>query len=79
MLTNLYVKTVVALEQFRKDERGVTAIEYALVAVAIAGIVAAVFIAGDGADGAGSLKAALEGAFENISEQIDSVSADTSE
>ena len=76
MLTNLYVKSVVALEQFRKDERGVTAIEYAVVAVAIAGIVAAVFVAGEGDAAGGTLREALENAFKNISKQISSVSAE---
>ena len=66
MLTNLYVKTVVALEQFRKDERGVTAIEYAVIAVAVAGIVAAVF----STTGDNTLRGALEAAFENLTELL---------
>ncbi|EFP97690.1 Flp family type IVb pilin [Vibrio caribbeanicus] len=39
MLTNLYVKTSVFLSQFKNDERGVTAIEYGLIAVAMAVLV----------------------------------------
>ncbi|CUB02743.1 Flp family type IVb pilin [Marinomonas fungiae] len=39
MLTKLFVK----MQAFMADRKGVTAIEYAIVAVAIAGIAAAVF------------------------------------
>ena len=41
MITKLYVKTSLFLSQFKNDERGVTAIEYGLIAVAMAGLVAA--------------------------------------
>ncbi len=43
MLTKLFVNAQLALEKFKKDERGVTAIEYAIIAVAISGIVFTVF------------------------------------
>lgn len=43
MLTKLYVKASVALRSFAEDRQGVTAIEYAVVAVAIAGIAFTVF------------------------------------
>ncbi|AMO55922.1 hypothetical protein GZ77_07545 [Endozoicomonas montiporae] len=66
MLTKLYVKSAVALDQLRKDERGVTAIEYAIVAVAIAGVVAAVFTS----DSSSGLKTALDAAFTNITNAI---------
>lgn len=46
----------------KKDQRGVTAIEYALVAVAITGVVAAVF----GSDATGGLGAALKGAITKV-------------
>ncbi|MEZ9564318.1 Flp family type IVb pilin [Vibrio artabrorum] len=36
MITKLYVKTSVFLSQFKNDERGVTAIEYGLIGVAMA-------------------------------------------
>ncbi|PTP77954.1 Flp family type IVb pilin [Vibrio splendidus] len=39
MITKLYVKTSMFLSQFKNDERGVTAIEYGLIAVAMAVLV----------------------------------------
>ncbi|NOH33004.1 Flp family type IVb pilin [Vibrio chagasii] len=36
MITKLYVKTTMFLSQFKNDERGVTAIEYGLIGVAMA-------------------------------------------
>ncbi|MEZ8057323.1 Flp family type IVb pilin [Vibrio splendidus] len=41
MITKLYVKTSMFLSQFKNDERGVTAIEYGLIAVAMAVLVTA--------------------------------------
>ena len=46
MFTNLYVKTSMFLSQFKKDERGVTAIEYGLIAVAMAALL--LLATGDG-------------------------------
>ncbi|MCE3220305.1 MULTISPECIES: Flp family type IVb pilin [Vibrio] len=40
MLTKLYVKTTLFLSHFKSDERGVTAIEYGLIGVAMAVLVA---------------------------------------
>ncbi|PMH46711.1 fimbrial protein [Vibrio sp. 10N.286.49.B3] len=62
MLTKLYVNTQLAVENFKKDQRGVTAIEYAIIGVAISAIVLAVFN--------GSLKEALEGAMSAITDNI---------
>lgn len=56
MLTKLFVNAQLALEKFKKDERGVTAIEYAIIAVAMSGIVFAVF----GNDDAGLQQAMKE-------------------
>ncbi|KIP69414.1 MULTISPECIES: Flp family type IVb pilin [Vibrio] len=39
MITKLYVKTGLFLSQFKNDERGVTAIEYGLIGVAMAVLV----------------------------------------
>ncbi|MCY9852728.1 MULTISPECIES: Flp family type IVb pilin [Vibrio] len=36
MITKLYVKTSLFLSQFKNDQRGVTAIEYGLIGVAMA-------------------------------------------
>ncbi|BCL72308.1 fimbrial protein [Vibrio nigripulchritudo] len=63
MLTKLFVNAQLALEKFKKDERGVTAIEYAIIAVAITGLVFAVFKDG-------TLGDALNGAFNGISKKL---------
>jgi pilus assembly protein Flp/PilA len=67
MLTKLYVKAAVALRA-RKNQRGVTAIEYAIIGVAISAIVLAVFNGvGDGDTG---LKGALNTAMTTIKNNI---------
>ena len=66
MFTALYVKTTLALENFRKDQRGVTAIEYAVIGVAMSAIVLAVFN--------GDLKDALAGAMETVETNIGTAS-----
>ncbi|MCG3759805.1 Flp family type IVb pilin [Vibrio cincinnatiensis] len=63
MLTKLYVKSVLALRAFGKDERGVTAVEYAIMAVAISAVVLAVFKNG-------KLEGVLNTAMSAITEQI---------
>lgn len=60
MLTKLFVKASLAAQSFKKDESGVTAIEYGLIAAAIAGGLALAF---NGADGIGAM---LGGIFEDI-------------
>lgn len=67
MLTKAYVKTRLLVESFAKDQRGVTAIEYAIIGVAISAIVLAVFSQD------GDLGKALKGAVTKISGNIDSV------
>lgn len=62
MLTKLFVK----MQAFMMDREGVTAIEYAIVAVAIAGIAAAVF----GTDG--GLEDALKSAMSTLKGKIPS-------
>ncbi|MDB1123126.1 Flp family type IVb pilin [Vibrio algarum] len=49
MFLSTYVKVQSLLTEFKNDERGVTAIEYAVVAVAVATVVAVVF--GSGTEG----------------------------
>ncbi|ENM3882994.1 Flp family type IVb pilin [Vibrio cholerae] len=66
MLTKAYVKTRLLLESFAKDQRGVTAIEYAIIGVAISAIVLAVF------NGDNGLKQALTTAISNITTKIGS-------
>ncbi|MDD9175404.1 Flp family type IVb pilin [Aliivibrio sp. S2TY2] len=64
MLTKLFVKSQLALQSFKNDERGVTAIEYAIIGVCMATIVFAVFN--------GTLKGALETAMNKIVTVINS-------
>lgn len=64
MFTSTYIKLQLALEQFKKDQRGVTSIEYAIIGVAIAAIVAAVF-ADDGV-----LSTALTNAINAIGDSV---------
>lgn len=47
MMTKLYVNAVTLLNEFKRDERGVTAIEYGLIAAAMAAALTVAF----GADG----------------------------
>ncbi|WP_217515820.1 Flp family type IVb pilin [Vibrio metschnikovii] len=65
MLTKFYVNTRLLLESFAKDQRGVTAIEYAIIGVAISAIVLAVF------QGENGLQKALTGAMGKITTAID--------
>ncbi len=62
MLTKLFVKSQLALQSFKNDERGVTAIEYAIIGVCMSAIVLAVFN--------GSLSDALHKAMNTISTNI---------
>ncbi|ELZ5771565.1 MULTISPECIES: Flp family type IVb pilin [Vibrio] len=71
MLTKLYVNTRLLLESFAKDQRGVTAIEYAIIGVAVSAIVFAVFSGGE--DGSGGLQGALSGAMDKITDNINKV------
>ncbi|EOZ5529584.1 Flp family type IVb pilin [Vibrio metschnikovii] len=64
MLTKLYVNTRLLLESFAKDQRGVTAIEYAIIGVAISAIVLAVF------QGENGLQKALTEAMTKITTAI---------
>ncbi|EKO3774263.1 Flp family type IVb pilin [Vibrio metschnikovii] len=59
------------LESFAKDQRGVTAIEYAIIGVAVSAIVFAVFSGGE--DGSGGLQGALSGAMDKITDNINKV------
>ncbi|NOI98685.1 Flp family type IVb pilin [Vibrio kanaloae] len=67
MITKLYVKTSMFLSQFKNDERGVTAIEYGLIAVAMAVLVTTAV----GTDG---FIGKLEGAFAQVATTIDTAS-----
>ena len=73
MLTKMYANCAAFLHSLKKDERGVTAIEYAIVGVAIAGIVATVFATGEGEAPGGALQEALTDAFAAITNIITNV------
>ncbi|WP_394125372.1 Flp family type IVb pilin [Vibrio hepatarius] len=62
MLTKAFVKTQLFIQSFKNDERGVTAIEYAILGVCMSAIVLAVFN--------DTLRTALEGAITTISGNI---------
>lgn len=64
MLTNLYNKGRCAIESFLQDQRGVTAIEYAIIGVAISAIVLTVFTGENG------LESALTDAVSTITSNI---------
>lgn len=63
MLT-IYTKFISALHSFKNNEQGVTAIEYAIIGVAISGIVLTVF------NGPNGLETALTDAVATISSNI---------
>ena len=63
MFTALYVKSTLALESFKNNQRGVTAIEYAIIGVAMSAIVLAVFNS--------DLKDSLIGAVGKVTNNID--------
>ena len=65
-LTALYVKGALFIGEFLEDQRGVTAIEYALVAVAIASVVGIAF----STEGTSSLLGALQTAMKNLSTKL---------
>ncbi|MDW2327661.1 Flp family type IVb pilin [Vibrio sp. 1401] len=67
MLTKAYVKTRLLLESFAKDQRGVTAIEYAIIGVAVSAIVLAMFNT--------DLKTSLTGAMTKITTAINGADA----
>jgi pilus assembly protein Flp/PilA len=48
MITKLYVYTTNFITDLRKDERGVTAIEYGLIAIAMAVLLVTAFYSNDG-------------------------------
>lgn len=68
MMLGWYCHIQAAINTFGKDKRGVTAIEYALIAVAMATLLA--FILGNKSTG---FLGALNDAFKNITDAITSV------
>ncbi|MGF1776079.1 Flp family type IVb pilin [Vibrio nomapromontoriensis] len=69
MMTELYVKATNFINGLKVDERGVTAIEYGLIAVAMAVLLAAVLTAD------GGFVANLETAFGTVATNISTASS----
>ena len=69
MFNQICVKAKVGFDNFMNDQKGVTAIEYAVVGVAVSVMVIAVFNADDT-----GLKKAIVDAFTKISTQVSGVS-----
>ncbi|WP_461537845.1 Flp family type IVb pilin [Spongorhabdus nitratireducens] len=65
MLTKLYVKSAMMLDALKQDQRGVTAIEYALIAAGVAVVLTAAF-AGTSGGGDGTITGAMTTAFNKI-------------
>lgn len=66
-MTKLYVNAVTLLNEFKRDERGVTAIEYGLIGVAMALALGAILTGGTGDD----FLSKLEAAFSTIAGELD--------
>ena len=71
MMTKGYIAASLRIESFLKDQRGITAIEYALIGVAVASLLAVVL---DNGSGSGFLFE-LKKAFEKIAASINAVVA----
>jgi len=70
MITKMYVNVSTFLATYKNDERGVTAIEYGLIGVAMATLLGAAFAA-NGGDG--SIVGELTKAFDKIASGITAV------
>ncbi|WP_434355116.1 Flp family type IVb pilin [Parasalinivibrio latis] len=66
LLLKAWIKTRLALENYASDNRGVTAIEYAVIAVAVTAIVIAAF----GSKAGSPLYDALVGAIGKVTTQL---------
>ncbi|MDO5053928.1 MAG: Flp family type IVb pilin [Pasteurella oralis] len=67
-LTQAYITVTESIRNFKKDERGVTAIEYGLIAVAVAVLIVAAFY------GEGGLVKSLQTKFSNLTSTVASAS-----
>jgi pilus assembly protein Flp/PilA len=76
MMTKLYVNAVAFLNEFKRDERGVTAIEYGLIGVAMATALGGILYTG-GAEGSETFIDQLLGAFDAIAGAISDVTTDS--
>lgn len=63
--TSMYVNVTEAIRGFKRDEKGVTAVEYAIVIAGVAAVVAVIFGTSNG-----PVKTMLESIFTNIQEKV---------
>ena len=68
LTTKAYIKATEALRNFKKDEAGVTAIEYGLIAVAVAVLIIAAFYGDDSF--VGQLKAKFASLATTVGSQV---------
>ncbi|MFV8413607.1 Flp family type IVb pilin [Vibrio owensii] len=66
MFNKVIFKTLAAIESFKNDQRGVTAIEYAVIAVAVSALMLTVFGSG------GAVESALGNAMDTVAGNINS-------
>ena len=64
MLNKVIFKTLAAIESFKHDQRGVTAIEYAVIAVAVSTMMLAIFGSENG------LTKALDSAMDQVTTNV---------
>ncbi|MDC5803362.1 Flp family type IVb pilin [Vibrio europaeus] len=64
MLTKLFVNAKLALENYKNDDRGVTAIEYGLIAAGVAVVVGAAFLGED------SISTRLSNIFDSVKDAL---------
>jgi len=64
MFTKAIVKAQLAIANFKAEEKGVTAIEYAIIGCAVSALILTVF------SGNGGLKAAFESALSTITSNV---------
>ncbi|HDR1060915.1 Flp family type IVb pilin [Pasteurella multocida] len=66
LTTQAYIAVTESIRNFKKDERGVTAIEYGLIAVAVAVLIVAAFYGDKG------LVKSLQGKFADLTKSVTS-------
>ncbi|HDR0614321.1 Flp family type IVb pilin [Pasteurella multocida] len=64
LTTQAYIAVTESIRKFKNDERGVTAIEYGLIAVAVAVLIVAAFYGDDG------LVKSLQDKFSKLTESV---------
>jgi len=68
LLTKCYIESKLTLEQFKENQQGVTAIEYALIAIAVAAAIGAAMVL---------FGPQIEAAFQNLTTRLTAAAATT--